>query len=179
MVENAASSEMKPINIDELNSHFKDEVSRESGGENIKRCFACGTCSVICPVFAVEERYDPRKIIRMMILGMDQEVLQSELIWLCSGCYSCYELCPRDVKLTSVMGAIRQIAVKRGLLPPGMKASVYQLEKYGRLTEVSEFENKVRAKKGIPELKFDIPEIKVLMKKLGTRKAIEGGASDE
>lgn len=179
MTEDAASAEMKPIIIDELNADFKNEVSQESGGENIKRCFACGTCSVICPVFAVEERYDPRKIIRMMILGMEKEVLESELIWLCSGCYSCYELCPRDVKLTNVMGAIRQIAVKNGLLPPGMKASVEQLEKFGRLTEVSEFENKVRAKKGIPELKPTIPIIKELLKKLGTREAIEGGASDE
>ena len=173
------SSEKKPIILRELNSNFKDEVTKESGGENIKRCFACGTCSVICPVFAVEERYDPRKIIRMIILGMENEVVQSELIWLCSGCYSCYELCPRDVKLTNVMGAIRQIAVRRGLLPPGMKASVDQLEKYGRLTEVSEFENKVRAKKDIPELKPIIPGIKEIMTKLGTRKAIEGGNSDE
>ena len=71
MTQNAASSEKKPIIISELNSNFKNEVSKESGGENIKRCFACGTCSVICPVFAVEERYDPRKIIRMIILGME------------------------------------------------------------------------------------------------------------
>lgn len=179
MTQNAASSEKKPIIISELNSNFKNEVSKESGGENIKRCFACGTCSVICPVFAVEERYDPRKIIRMIILGMEEEVVQTELIWLCSGCYSCYELCPRDVKLTNVMGAIRQIAVRRGLLPPGMKASVDQLEKFGRLTEVSEFENKVRAKKNIPELKVVIPEVKEILTKLGTRKAIEGGSSDE
>ena len=77
------------------------------------------------------------------------------------------------------MGAIRQIAVRRGLLPPGMKASVDQLEKFGRLTEVSEFENKVRAKKNIPELKVVIPEVKEILTKLGTRKAIEGGSSDE
>jgi heterodisulfide reductase subunit C2 len=179
MTETATSSGKEPIQIDELNQNFKNEVTKISGGENIKRCFACGTCSVICPVFAVEERYDPRKIIRMMILGMEDEVLQSELIWLCSGCYSCYELCPRDVKLTNVMSAIRQIAVTRGFLPPGMKATVEQLEKFGRLTEVSEFENKVRTKKDIPELKEDIPEIIALIKKMGTRKAIEGGSSDE
>jgi len=179
MTENAASSEKKPIIIDELNSNFKNEVSMQSGGENIKRCFACGTCSVICPVFAVEERYDPRKIIRMIILGMKDEVLQSDLIWLCSGCYSCYELCPRDVKLTNVMGAIREIAVKHGYIPLAMKGSVDLLEKFGRLTEVSEFENTIRAKKQMPELKLMIPEIKELLITLGTRKAIEGGKSNE
>jgi len=179
MTKNGASSEEKPIIIDELNPNLKNEVSKVSGGENIKRCFSCGTCSVICPVFAVEERYDPRKIIRMIILGMENEVLQSDLIWLCSGCYSCYELCPRDVKLTNVMGAIRQIAVKQGYIPLSMKASVDQLEKFGRLTEVSEFENTVRQKKDMPELKLKIPEIKELITRLGTRKAIEGGKSNE
>ena len=179
MTENAAPSDKKPIIIDEMNPNFKDEVSKESGGENIKRCFACGTCSVTCPVFAVEERYDPRKIIRMVILGMEDEVLQSDLIWLCSACYSCYELCPRDVKLTNVMGALRQIAVKHGYIPSAMTASVDLLEKFGRLTEVSEFENTVRKKKEMPELKLNIPEIKELLKKLGTRKVIKGGAANE
>ncbi|MBW1897090.1 MAG: hypothetical protein JRI47_08525 [Deltaproteobacteria bacterium] len=54
-----------------------------------------------------------------------------------------------------------------------------QLERYGRLTEVSEFENTMRAKGNLPELKINIPEIRVLLEILGTRKAITGGSSDE
>ena len=162
-----------------MNQHFKDEVANEIGGENIKSCFACGTCSVVCPVFAVEDRYDPRKIIRMILLGMEEEVLQSDLIWLCAGCYSCSELCPRDVKFTSIIGAVREIAVRRGFIPMSMKAGIDQLEKFGRLLEVSEFEVKVRKKTDIPQIQADVTEIKTLLKKIGTRKAIEGGESDE
>ena len=167
------SSKEKPIKMDELDPSFKFEVAKEPGGENIKRCFACATCSTICPVFNVDERYDPRRIIRMVLLGMKEEVLKSDLIWLCSGCYSCYELCPRDVKITDVMSAIRNIASREGFIPHAIKASVDQLDKFGRLLEVSEFENQVRCKKGIPELKLTLPEIKELLKTSGILKVVK------
>ena len=173
------TSKEKPILMDELNTDFKYEVSEEPGGENIKHCFACGTCSVSCPVLEVNERYDPRKIIRMVLLGMKDEVLENDLIWLCSGCYTCYELCPRGVKITDVMGALRNIAVREGHVPFATKASVGLLEKFGRLLEVSEFENNEREKKGMPVLDLTIPEIKILLQKSGIRDVVKDGDSDE
>lgn len=168
----------EPIKIDELEHDFKDEIALEPGGEHIRRCFACGTCSVICPVFAVQQQYDPRKIIRMVILGMREGVLKSDLIWLCAGCYNCYELCPRDVKITTVMGALRNIAVRDGHIPKALGASVDQLEKFGRLLEVSDFENIMRMKKNIPELKVELPEVRELLAKCGIREILKGGNAD-
>jgi heterodisulfide reductase subunit C len=173
------AQDTEPILIEELDRNFRDEIAQEHGGEHIRRCFTCGTCTVTCPVFAVEERYDPRKIIRMILLGMKEEVLSNDLIWLCSGCYSCQELCPRDVKITSVMAAARNIAVREGHIPAGIKGSVDMLEKFGRLLEISEFENTVRTKKDIPELKENIPEVKELLVKLGLFDLVRGGGPDE
>ena len=155
----------KIIKMEDLDPNFKFEVAKEPGGENIKRCFSCGTCSAICPVFSVNKEYNPRKIIRMIQLGMKKDVLESDFIWLCSGCYSCYETCPRDVKITSIMGALRNIASRKGFVPDNIIASIDLLEKFGRLLEVSEFENTIRNKKNIPELELTIPEIKNLLKK--------------
>ena len=174
-----ASSNEKPILMDELDTNFKYKVSEEPGGKNIKHCFSCGTCSVTCPVFEVNERYDPRKIIRMVILGMKDEILEDDMIWLCSGCYSCYELCPRDVKVTDIMGALRNIAVREGHVPFATKASVGLLEKFGRLLEVSEFENNEREKKGMPVLDLTIPEIKKLLEKSGVRDVVKEEYSDD
>ena len=94
----------------DLDTGFKFEVAEEPGGEHIKRCFACGTCTAVCPVFNVNDQYNPRKIIRMILLGLKEEVLKNDFIWLCSGCYSCYELCPRDVKITRLMAAVKNIS---------------------------------------------------------------------
>jgi heterodisulfide reductase subunit C len=165
MTKKIPSPKEKQINMEELDTDFKFKVAKEPGGEHIKRCFACGTCTVVCPVFSVNDQYNPRKIIRMILLGLKDEVLKSNSIWLCSGCYSCYELCPRDVKITHLMTAVRNIAVKEGYIPKPMKLIVDLIEKYGRILEVSEFENIVRLKKEIPELALTIPEINRVLKR--------------
>lgn len=100
------------------NSFYKEIISLP-GGENILKCFACGTCTLSCPVFEIKEKYNPRKIIRMIMLGKREELLSSEIIWSCVSCYTCYERCPQNVKFTSVINAIRNLAVmeaKKGKL---------------------------------------------------------------
>ena len=172
MTKKNAPSKEKPITMEELDTDFKFEVAEEPGGEHIKHCFACGTCTVTCPVFAVNDQYNPRKIIRMILLGLKDEVLKSDFIWFCSGCYSCYELCPRDVKITRLMAAVRNIAVREGYLPKPMRQSIDLLEKFGRLLEVSEFENTLRSKKEMPELNPTIPEVKKVLKRTGIHDVI-------
>ena len=97
-----------------LDPNFKFEIANEPGGENILYCFQCGTCVSVCPVSAKNPKYDPRKIIWMSLLGLREEVLSSEAIWLCSTCYSCYVRCPQNVKITSVITAIQNIASREG-----------------------------------------------------------------
>ena len=75
-----APMKKKPIMMEELDTSFKFKVSEEPGGEHIKSCFACGTCTTTCPVFSVNDQYNPRKIIRMILLGLKEEVLSSDFI---------------------------------------------------------------------------------------------------
>src|SRR5690606_2335400 len=49
--------------------NFKYDVAAQPGGEQIKVCFSCGTCTAGCPVTDVDERYSPRRIIRQILLG--------------------------------------------------------------------------------------------------------------
>ena len=60
-----------------------------------------------------------------------------------------------------------------------MGAAVDLLKKFGRILEVSEFENTVRAKKGIPELEFEISEIKKVLNKAGIHEATKEDSNDE
>lgn len=93
-------------------NNFSREISQIPGGEDIRKCFACGTCTISCPIFEINSDYNPRKIIRMALLGMREELLKSEIIWSCVNCYTCYERCPQNVKFTAVINAIRNLAVK-------------------------------------------------------------------
>jgi len=119
---------METITITKLDPQFKFEVAEKPGAENLRKCFACGTCTAGCPVFHVEHQYNPRKIIRMILLGMRAEVLKSRTIWLCAQCYVCSANCPQDVDFSNIMISLRDMAVKEGYAPPDL---LEQIENIG------------------------------------------------
>jgi heterodisulfide reductase subunit C len=61
--------------------------------------------------------YTPRRIIAMVREGFRDEVLNSLTIWLCASCYSCTAECPREIKITDVMYALKQEAISKGVYP--------------------------------------------------------------
>lgn len=76
-------------------------------------CFACGLCTAVCPVHNnVDPSFDPRKLVRMMVLGQREGLLRSELIWLCLLCNSCGYSCPRGVKFSHVLPVLREMALE-------------------------------------------------------------------
>jgi heterodisulfide reductase subunit C len=140
------------IDASQMDPTFADQIAAEPGGEYIRRCFACGTCTASCPVREVTERYNPRRIIHMAMLGLREPVLSSDFIWLCSTCYSCHERCPQDVRITELMHAMKNIAVREGYIHPSFRMQVNLLSQHGRLYDISEFENERRAEQGLPAI---------------------------
>jgi heterodisulfide reductase subunit C len=80
-------------------------------GENLFGCYQCGTCSAGCP-YVDDMDLTPDEVIRYVILDRS-EVLNSKTIWLCSACFTCAERCPRDINITKIMEALRQIVLRR------------------------------------------------------------------
>jgi heterodisulfide reductase subunit C len=113
-------------------------------------CYACGTCSASCPIRAIDEEFNPRRIIRLALLGLKDEVLQSDFIWLCTGCYICQERCPQDVRITELMMAFRNVATEEGYPHPTVKAIADMVAEHGIIMEIGEFENDKREKMGLP-----------------------------
>jgi len=109
---------MKTVNAKKMDPAFKYEVAARPGAENLKKCFSCGTCTSGCPVFQVESEYNPRKIIRMILLGLKDEVLRSKTIWLCARCYACTANCPQEVNFADIMTVLRDMAVEAGYAKP-------------------------------------------------------------
>ncbi len=111
-VVNEDTSVRDEIVIGELNLEFRDEIARHPGGENVRRCFACGTCAAGCPITEIDPEFDCRRIIRQILFGMRDEVLSSPVIWECLICYRCYVRCPQQVNFTDIMRVLRYLAVK-------------------------------------------------------------------
>ncbi len=123
---------MVTIVVSDQDSRFKYDVSERPGGENIKLCFSCGLCTGSCPVSEIDENYSPRKIIRQVLLGMRKEVLSSDVLWLCSLCYTCYSHCPQNVKFTDIMRALRVMAVEEGYVHPTFVNRIKQLDEFSQ-----------------------------------------------
>ena len=92
----------------------KGELAKEVeelSGENLFGCYQCGTCSAGCP-FIDDMDLAPDEVIRYVVLDR-QEVLNSKTIWLCASCFTCAERCPRDINITKIMEALRQIILRK------------------------------------------------------------------
>ena len=108
---------------------FKHEVAAMPGGENLKRCFACGTCTLSCPVAEVEPDYSPRRIIHMILLGLREEVLSSPMIWHCLACCRCEVRCPQQVKFPEIMRVLRKMALDGGYVQPEFVQALQEIDR--------------------------------------------------
>jgi heterodisulfide reductase subunit C len=93
---------------------FRDLILKTPVGEKIPTCMQCGICAGSCPV-SHEMDYTPRQLVRMVQLGLKQEVLNSNTIWICTTCFSCSVRCPRGIRPTELMEALRPIAIAEGV----------------------------------------------------------------
>ncbi len=123
---------METIDGKKLDARFKEEVAARPGGENLKLCYACGTCTACCPVAESDPEFNPRKIIRQVLLGMRREVLSSPALWRCVQCYACTAKCPQNVRFREVMRALREMAVAEGYADASLLENVEEL---GRISQ--------------------------------------------
>ncbi|MFW9959826.1 MAG: 4Fe-4S dicluster domain-containing protein [Candidatus Thorarchaeota archaeon] len=114
-------------------SSFAIEVEQEFGGEGIMKCIQCGMCTASCMVASMTDRYRPRKLIQKILLGKREEVLSSELPWLCMTCRLCEERCQEDVNLAEIFHAVREIAAREGHIPAVFKATINKVLEDGWL----------------------------------------------
>jgi len=91
-------------------------------GNPIDVCIQCGTCSGSCPAVEYMD-YSPREIIALIRADLRDRVIYSDTIWCCSSCYSCTVRCPKNIKITEMMYALKRYCIwkhkhKRGAIGP-------------------------------------------------------------
>lgn len=127
----------KNIKINQLDPQFKYKIANAPGGESLMNCFACGKCSAVCPISEVNEEFKPRKIIHMILLGMKEEVLSNEFIWLCATCDACSFRCPQKVRMADIMGVVRKIAEDEGYVPSNFNKQMEIVKSFSKLYELN------------------------------------------
>ena len=71
-------------------------------GASFDACLTCGLCSSGCPASGLENM-DPRKFIRMAMLGMTEELSSTPWVWLCTMCKRCMHVCPMNIDISQLV----------------------------------------------------------------------------
>jgi heterodisulfide reductase subunit C len=153
--------ETTPVKAHEFDPHFKYELSTMHGGEKLKQCFQCGTCTSDCPIARFSDSYRPRTIIRMAQLGLKDRVLSSDTLWLCASCFTCNDRCPQDVEVAGVIRILRNAAAQRGIVPLVFKELGSSILESGVAYRIPELRLKKRGEIGLPPLPTGNPDAMV------------------
>jgi len=167
------------LKISDIDMKFKKEVQKIPGGERMMMCFQCGTCTADCPIARFSDSYRPRKLLRMAQLGLKDRVLSSDQLWLCAACYTCVDHCPQDVEISSVIRALRNMAVQEGYMPHNFKELAGAILETGLAYKIPELRLKKRQEAGLPPLpKSDVENVSKLFNQTGFSKLIEKGGNN-
>ena len=132
------TSEIVNLTASERDPTFVDRLSPD--GRLLRRCIQCGTCTASCPAAHAMD-ISPRQMWRMVQLGLEDEVLGSKAMWLCSLCYQCQVRCPRGIPLTDTITRLKETALKRQLAASRESVAFYRafgyvMRHYGRMREI-------------------------------------------
>jgi heterodisulfide reductase subunit C len=117
-------AETQELLVNDLDADFKHRLAEKYGDVGFMHCLSCGSCSASCPVRRLDEKYNPRRIIRMAIMGMKDEVYRSEFVWMCSYHVTCLRRCPQGVNIGEVADAVSRLAEEARQRPAARKDRV-------------------------------------------------------
>jgi len=158
------------IELTELDPDFKSEVMKHEEAKGLNACFACGTCTAGCPIHEIFPEYDPKKLAKMVKLGMREEVLTSPYIWYCTTCHNCEQHCPQNVKFFNILNVLKNMAAKKGYSPNPWVEQTKQIIKTGLVFTTDEALFKKRRSFSLPDLKLDGSKVKKIIKLTGIDK---------
>lgn len=141
-----------------IDRKFKYQISKIPGGEKLLRCLQCGVCTATCPIASFSESYRPRRIIRMIQIGLKKQVLSLDALWLCASCFTCTDRCPQDVKVASVLRVLRNLAALQGTIPRVFQEIGSNILQTGFAYLIPKSRIQKRANMGLPLLPPGNPE---------------------
>jgi len=136
-------------------------------GVDLSTCYQCKKCSIGCPVAGLVAS-PPSEIIRRLQLGAGDELLQTDLIWTCLSCDTCYARCPNEINFAGIIDALRAVSLEKGVARPQGNPPLFNrrfldtVKSYGRAYDLQML---AAYKLGTGKFTADMEKLPALLKK--------------
>ncbi|MDQ7831315.1 MAG: 4Fe-4S dicluster domain-containing protein [Desulfovibrionaceae bacterium] len=129
---------------------IQDSVKRimEYGGTGVLKCVQCGACSAVCPGVKAGFPVLCRLLIKKLLEGQFEELVEETSTWGCQACNRCTEVCPQGVRPQEVVFAYRRYQASE--LAFSSSATTSQMNLYGTGHAVFTEAGPLREKVGLP-----------------------------
>jgi heterodisulfide reductase subunit C2 len=147
-------------------SGIRNEVEKRAE-VSLSACYQCKKCSAGCPV-KNQVKSSPAEMIRRLQFGAGEEILNSDLIWICLSCETCYARCPNKINFAGIIDALRAMALEKGSAKPEGNMPLFNrqflntVKKYGRSYDLQMI---ALYKLGSGNLTGDIGKLPAMLKK--------------
>jgi len=148
------------IDLSKANKNLWQEVCGKAG--DIWKCFACGTCVGGCTASEAETPLLIRSLVRKVLLGLEDDLLEDATPWMCVTCNHCEEFCPMNVHPFQVILAIRRWQVKKD--DSNVPASIVSIYTNGH-TQAVDKATELRKSVGLEEVPPSIVKFPELLQK--------------
>jgi heterodisulfide reductase subunit B len=135
-----------------LLAEIQKKVGEQFDLKSLARCASCGACLKDCPVALAYESFNPNDIVKAVLEGRIEEVIEKGEFWNCLDCLTCFELCPQRFGMQTVFSKLKEIAGKAGKTPETLGKMRQSFRDKGRIAEGSAA---ARKRLGLPDLPQD------------------------
>ena len=123
----------------------------DAGIDTVEHCFQCGTCGGGCPS-GKRTPYKVRQIVRKCLLGLKEQVITDDALWMCTTCYTCQERCPRSVKIVEIIKKARNVAARAGYMALAHRKTGSFVILTGHGVPINDATKELRKRVGLSEL---------------------------
>lgn len=119
-------------------SPLLDVLNKAAREDNISECLTCGICNSRCTWYDGPGGPNPRQMVRMAQLGLDDLLAQSSMLWDCMICNHCTVDCPMGITMDRLVRKARSLPEAKEKVPEVIRKGIENRLKMGDVNGFTE-----------------------------------------